>query len=150
MTTLNQTMASHDQPLADIVRLLGHPDDVLNHPDLTTAEKREVLAFWASHTHSVVGVPSLRQLESGAIVSLDEVLTALQALDETPVSHTSTRPTQSVERRRRSLPGILGSLVRRDDDDDPPPSPTAALPLDLAAARRRKWEPTDTTEPVAA
>ena len=150
MTTLNYTMTSHDRPLADIVRLLGHPDDVLNHPDLTTTEKREVLASWASDTHCVVNVPSLRQLESGAIVSLDEVLTALQALDETSVSHTSTRPTPSVERRRRSLPGILVSLVRRDDDDDPPPFPAAALPPDLAAARRRKWDPTDTTELAAA
>ena len=150
MTTLNYTVTSHDRPLADIVRLLGHPEDVLNHPELTITEKREVLAAWASDAHCVADVPGLRQLDSGAIVSVDEILTALQCLDEPSVSRVSTGSTQRVRRRRRSFSGVLISLARKDDDDDPPPSPTAALPLNLAAARRRKWESTDIPEPVAA
>ena len=150
MATLKYTVSSQDRPLADIVRLLGHPDDVLDHPELTIIEKREVLAAWASDAHCVADVPGLRQLDSGAIVSVDEILTALQALNEPSVSQVLTGSTQRVKRRRRSFPRVLVSLARRDDDDDPPPSPAAALPRDLAVARRRKWEPTDTPEPAAA
>ena len=133
------------------VRLLGHPVDVMNHPGLTTAEKREVLAAWASDAHAVVDAPGLRQLDSGAVVGVDEVLDALRALDAPGAGHAETGPTPRVARRRRpARPRILVSLSRKDDDDDPPPSPAAALPLDLAAARRRRWEPSELADPLAA
>lgn len=167
MPTHDHPNTAHDRSRADLVRVLGQPDDVLSHPDLTTTEKREILAGWASDAHAVVDAPGLRQLDSGAIVGLDEVLRALRALDDgggrpskAPTSKgptpsegpTSKMSTPGFERRRRpSLARLLVSLRSRDDDDDdPPPSPAAALPLDLAAARRRKWEPNDTAEPVAA
>jgi hypothetical protein len=58
-----------------------HPDDVLSQPGLTTAERRAILASWASDAHAVEDAPWLRQLECGARIPLGEVLAALRALD---------------------------------------------------------------------
>ena len=148
MTTLDHPTTP--TTLADAVRALDHPDDVLSHPKLTTAEKREILADWASDAHAVIDAPGSRQLDSGAVVSVDEILGALRALDASDAGPASTLRTPRPERRRRrSLPRLLASLKRSDDDDDPPPTPAAAVPLGLAA-RRRRWERNDHAEPVAA
>ncbi len=59
----------------------NHPDEVLSHSGLTVAEKRAILASWASDAHAVDDTPWLRQLECGARISLSEVLSALRSLD---------------------------------------------------------------------
>ena len=59
-----------------------HPDDVTSDPKLTTAEKRAVLASWISDARAVKSVPSLRRLDSGAVVEVDAVLRALVLLDK--------------------------------------------------------------------
>jgi hypothetical protein len=59
----------------------NHPDEVLSHSGLTVAEKRAILASWASDAHAVEDMPWLRQLECGARISLSEVLSALRSLD---------------------------------------------------------------------
>jgi hypothetical protein len=59
----------------------SHPDDVLSHSGLTAAEKRAILASWASDAHAVDDMPWLRQLECGARIPLSEVLKALRSLD---------------------------------------------------------------------
>jgi len=58
-----------------------HPDEVLACDSLSNRERRAILANWASDAHAVESRPTLRQLESGAIVPLTEILAALQALD---------------------------------------------------------------------
>lgn len=60
-----------------------HPREVLAHPSLTAAEKRAILAAWASDTHAVESCPSLRCLAGcrAEPVPVDAVLDALQALD---------------------------------------------------------------------
>ena len=153
-------MAAPDDPittyrptLADKARVLGHPDEMLAHPNLNPTEKRELLAAWASDAHGVVDSPGLRQIDSGAIVTVDEILAALRALDERGAGSRRSSPvnTPRFERRRHpSLSRVLVALTRRDDDDDPPPSPAAALPPGLAYARRRRWESGDNPEPLAA
>jgi hypothetical protein len=71
---------------------LFHPDtafetprDVLNHPDLTLAEKRAILASWASDATAIQSCPSMR-VPAGLQkpVSIDEILDALRALDGGP------------------------------------------------------------------
>ena len=150
MRTLDRLSKTSDPTPADMARVLGHPDEVLAHPNLTPVEKREVLAAWASDAHSVADAPGLRQIDSGAIVGVDDILAALRALDERFGGRSS--PTPSVERRRRpSLPKVLVALTRRtEDDDDPPPSPAAVLPPGRAAARRRRWDPSGAAELMAA
>jgi hypothetical protein len=59
----------------------NHPEDVLIHPALTNAEKRAILASWASDAHAVEDLPWLRQLENGARVAVADVLAAIRKLD---------------------------------------------------------------------
>ena len=59
-----------------------HPSDVASDPKLTTAEKKAVLASWISDARAVENAPSLRRLDSGAVVEVDAILRALVLLDE--------------------------------------------------------------------
>ena len=64
-----------------------HPDDVTNDPKLTTAEKRAVLASWISDARAIENAPSLRRLDSGAVVDVDAILQALGLLDKLTRDH---------------------------------------------------------------
>ena len=137
--------------LADTISVLGHPTDLLAHPGLTTAVKRQILADWASDAHAVRDAPDLRQLDSGAVVVIDEILQALRTLDGADLERSPVSRITRSERRRRSLGSRLKVFIRRrDDDDDPPPSPAAACPPGLAFAHRRKWETGGVCEPATA
>jgi len=58
------------------------PRQVLAHPALGRAEKRQLLASWASDACAVESLPNWRRLpETGALVPVDDILTALRALD---------------------------------------------------------------------
>ena len=62
--------------------LLRGPEDVLASPALAVSEKRSILASWASDACAIEGVPAWRCLpETGALVLLDDILSALHALD---------------------------------------------------------------------
>ena len=94
-------------------------------PRLTRAEKREILASWASDVHAVADAPALRQLDNAAVVRVDDVLRALKSLDEKP-GQTAPDLFRQLESLRRRVPARLKSALRRswsDDDDDPPPCP---------------------------
>jgi hypothetical protein len=64
-----------------------HPREVLTYPGLSTAEKRAILASWASDARAVESCPALRCLPGcrAEPVSLDAILAVLQALDGEPV-----------------------------------------------------------------
>ncbi len=124
----------------DRARSLGHPDDVVHDGTLALAEKRAILASWASDAHAVVDAPALRQLDNGAVVDLDIILRALRSLDDEDAGESrAPRPVANPWRWRGV--GRYGAILtrwrrtsnatrRRDDDDDPPPCPTStALPL---------------------
>ena len=104
-----------------------HPDDVTSDPKLTTAEKRAVLASWISDARAIENAPSLRRLDSGAVVEVAAFRRALRSLDEPARTHRTDRKLPPPLGRR---PGVISSLLRRggppgpnDDDDDPPPAP---------------------------
>ena len=62
-----------------------HPRDVVAHPSLSLAEKRAILASWASDASAIASCPSLRAPEGlKAPVTIDEILDALCALDGGP------------------------------------------------------------------
>lgn len=62
-----------------------HPRDVLADKGLTIAEKRSILASWASDTAAVNSCPSLRSIPGQRRpVSIDEILEALSSLDHRP------------------------------------------------------------------
>lgn len=60
-----------------------HPREVLAYPGLSRAEKRAILASWASDARAVESSPTLRCLPGcrAEPVPIDEILEALQALD---------------------------------------------------------------------
>jgi hypothetical protein len=65
--------------------VFNHPRDVVGSPDLSLAEKRAILASWASDAAAISSCPALRVPEGlKHPVSIDEVLEALQSLDEGP------------------------------------------------------------------
>ena len=62
-----------------------HPKDVVSHPDLTLAEKRAILASWASDASAIASCPALRAPEGlKGPVSIDAILEALCELDGGP------------------------------------------------------------------
>jgi hypothetical protein len=105
--TMRPTTA-HDDNIFDLNYLLHpgttfeHPRDVVSHPSLSLAEKRAILASWASDASAIASCPSLRAPEGlKAPVSIDDVLEALCALDEGPRHPPGGKPMRlpSVERR---------------------------------------------------
>ena len=62
-----------------------HPKDVVMHPSLTLAEKRAILASWASDASAIASCPALRAPAGlKAPVSIDVILEALCDLDGGP------------------------------------------------------------------
>ena len=105
-----------------------HPSDVANDPNLTTAEKKAILASWISDARAVENAPSLRQLDSGAVVEVDAIQRALVLLDDIAPARREDCERLPLSSRRR---GVISRLLRRvgpasganDNDDDPPPAP---------------------------
>jgi len=57
------------------------PLEVVNDPDLTTQEKRAILASWASDACAVEAAPVLRQPTDAPPIRFDDILDALKSLD---------------------------------------------------------------------
>lgn len=62
-------------------RAFQSPDQVVNDPDMTIAEKRAVLASWASDACAVEASPDLREPMPGRTIKYDEIMEALRTLD---------------------------------------------------------------------
>jgi hypothetical protein len=62
-------------------RAFRHPLDVLRDTDMTIAEKRSVLASWASDACAIESNPALRATATGHVVNYDDIIDALQSLD---------------------------------------------------------------------
>ncbi|MGU3466795.1 hypothetical protein ACLBXO_18265 [Methylobacterium sp. C33D] len=85
-----------------------HPREVLRYPGLSRAEKRAILASWASDARAVESCPTLRCLPGcrAEPVPLGTILEALQALDEG-----SSPPAPAAPPPRR--PPVPAALIRR-------------------------------------
>src|ERR1700712_3753849 len=78
-----------------------HPEEVIDDQTLALANKRSLLASWASDALAVEDAPSLRQLPSGAVVRVDDIIAALKTLDlHEPRHEASLTFSQSFARRR--------------------------------------------------
>ena len=113
--------------------LWSDPRDVLSAAELSVAEKREILSSWASDARAVPNAPTLRMMDNGQIVEIQDILDALKALDamELEAGHAKLR---ALRPRRLSpahhwLPTKLRWRRSDDDDDDPPPCPAVISPL---------------------
>jgi len=88
---MHPIITARDDNVLDINHLLhpgttfDHPREVVAHPRLSLAEKRAILASWASDAAAIASCPALRAPEGlKNPVAIDEILEALQALDEGP------------------------------------------------------------------
>jgi hypothetical protein len=91
-----------------------HPDDVACDPDLPLAEKRALLASWISDARAVENSPSLRRLDSGAVVEVDAILRALVLLDDVaPARREDCERLPLSSRRRGVISRLLGRLAPR-------------------------------------
>jgi hypothetical protein len=86
-----------------------HPKDVVVHPELTTSEKRAILASWASDAAAIASCPALRSSQGlKKPVAIDEILEALQALDGGP-HHPPRHPPGGTPNRLRSIARALAA-----------------------------------------
>jgi hypothetical protein len=114
-------------PTRPAATVYAHPEDVANNPKLTAARKRAILASWISDARAVENAPTLRRLDSGAVVEVDAILRALVSLDELATNRGTDRNSLAPSARRRSVIsrwlGRVGLSNSSNDDDDPPPAP---------------------------
>lgn len=79
--------------------VFDHPRDVLADPTLSRAEKRSILASWASDAAAINSCPALRAVPgTRKIVSIDDILEALSSLDHDP-----RHPPGGTKQRLRSV-----------------------------------------------
>ena len=73
--------------------VFDHPRDVVQHLELTLAEKRAILASWASDASAMASCPAMRA-PSGLRkpVTIDEILDALCDLDGGPRTPPGGKP----------------------------------------------------------
>lgn len=110
---------------------LRAPHEVLRHPAMSVDAKRALLASWASDRYAVMNCPALRRLENGALVSVADILCALNALDQDNTAPAEAPPAMliSLDEKRRHWAKRKAAAFRRPapgDDDDPPPTPAAS------------------------
>ena len=80
-------MQSENRKDFDLDRLLHPagafrtPMEVVQDPDMTTQEKRAILASWASDACAVEDFPEFRQPTGAAPVKFDDIMDALRGLD---------------------------------------------------------------------
>jgi hypothetical protein len=83
--------------------VFDHPRDVLADATLSLAEKRAILASWASDA-AVASNPALRELAgTRRIVTIDEVLEALSMLDDKPPGSPGGKPMRQKSTSRVAL-----------------------------------------------
>jgi hypothetical protein len=90
-----------------------HPRDVVSDPDLSLNQKRAILASWASDASAIEAAPALRKTPAGRVVSFDEIMDAMRALDKELLVTQHARPkltrVSSIKRRTMSGPGNQGA-----------------------------------------
>ena len=105
------------------------PADIVGDPMLSTARKRQLLAFWGSDIHAVSGAPALRSSRYGPTVLIDEIKAALLDLDGLRPEASAKRPERwSFRRGHWTRLGRRWRHGHNDDDDDDPLSPAPAAP----------------------
>jgi hypothetical protein len=101
---------SFDENVYDLNAIL-HPGSVFDRPRdvqadtaLSRAEKRAILASWASDAAAVTSCPSLRAVPGAKRpVSIDEILEALSSLDHSPRNPPGGKPARLKSTARTPL-----------------------------------------------
>lgn len=59
-----------------------HPREIVADPELTIARKRGMIARWLSDANALPSIPALRRSPAGVTASVDDLMYALEKLDE--------------------------------------------------------------------
>jgi hypothetical protein len=107
MTALDRSFDENVYDLNVILHpgsVFDHPRDVLADSTLSRAEKRAILASWASDAAAVTSCPSLRAIPGAKrTVSIDEILEALSSLNHSPKNPPGGKPARLKSTERTSL-----------------------------------------------
>jgi hypothetical protein len=107
MTALDRSFDENVYDLNVILHpgsVFDHPRDVLADTTLSRAEKRAILASWASDAAAVTSCPSLRAIPGAKrTVSIDEILEALSSLNHSPKNPPGGKPARLKSTERTSL-----------------------------------------------
>jgi ActR/RegA family two-component response regulator len=102
---------AHGDNILDLTPLLhpgmafSHPREVVRHAGFSTAEKRAILASWASDASAVTSCPALRAPDAlRTPVTIDDIFDALAELDGQPRNPPGGKPM-----RRRSVSRVLAA-----------------------------------------
>jgi hypothetical protein len=91
-TTANDNVFDFDA-LLHPGTVFDHPQDVVRHPEMTLAEKRAILASWASDASAMASYPAMRApSELRRPITIDEILDALCDLDGGPRTPPGGKP----------------------------------------------------------
>ena len=99
-------------------QLFEHPSDVLHDPDLSLNEKRAILASWASDACAVESAPALRNNPRGQVLSFDDIMDALRALDKQAATAAAAGDRQRA-RGRRGRVSFDGGGTDQSDQGSP-------------------------------
>jgi len=102
MTTSDHDLAHDFDGLLRPSQVFEQPRDVLSDPDLSLNEKRAILASWASDACAVEAAPALRKTPFGRVVSFDEIMDAMRALDR---EFAYSKPSKVASGNRRGMSG---------------------------------------------
>ncbi|WFU11600.1 hypothetical protein QA646_24740 (plasmid) [Rhizobium sp. CB3090] len=79
----------------------GHPREVLTDENISKDEKQAILASWASDISAIESIPALRRYPGmSQIVSYDEVLAALKALDDDDQCRVTQNSSPSIDTKK--------------------------------------------------
>src|ERR1700738_4267635 len=113
MTNLDRSFDENVYDLNSILHpgsVFDHPRDVLADTALSRAEKKAILASWASDAAAVTSWPSLRPVPgAGRAVSSDEILEALSSLDHSPRNPPGGKPARLKSTARTQIAACLGA-----------------------------------------
>jgi hypothetical protein len=96
-----------------------HPSQVVKDPDLTLAEKRAILASWASDACAVEAPPALRRAPGTPAVRFDDIMDALRTLDREAEKQYQPKPHYRRVLARR-IPGVFGRGSSDGNEQGPP------------------------------
>jgi hypothetical protein len=113
-----------------------HPSEVVQDPDLTLAEKRAILASWASDACAVEAVPALRRAPGTPAVRFDGIMDALRTLDRQANEQYKPKPHYRQVLARR-IPGVFGRDSGRDGNEQGPPLNKGRYQLRLSSGAAR-------------
>jgi hypothetical protein len=98
----------------------AHPSEVVQDPDLTLAEKRAILASWASDACAVQAVPALRRAPGSPAIRFDDIMDALRRLEGVADEQYKPKPHYRRVLARR-IPGVFGRESGGDGNEQGPP-----------------------------